>query len=65
MSTAPASHLRCCSAPQRYHNAIVDTAHNSSSDHFTDREHVVSVFFDLEKAYATAWKYSKLRELHA
>ena len=27
-------------------------------------EHVVSVFFDLEKAYDTTWKYGILRDLH-
>jgi ribonuclease HI len=28
-------------------------------------EHVVSVFFDLEKAYDTTWKYGIMRDLHA
>src|SRR6056300_464138 len=28
------------------------------------REHVVSIFFDLEKAYDTTWKYGILRDLH-
>ena len=31
---------------------------------FVRREHVVSVFFDLEKAYDTTWKYDILRDLH-
>jgi len=31
---------------------------------FIRREHVVSVFFDLEKAYDTTWKYGILRDLH-
>jgi len=31
---------------------------------FVRREHVVSVFFDLEEAYATTWKYGLLRDLH-
>ena len=31
---------------------------------FVRREHVVSVFFDLEKAYDTTWKYGILRDLH-
>jgi len=30
---------------------------------FVRCEHVVSVFFDLEKAYATTWKYGLLRDL--
>ena len=28
------------------------------------KEHVVSVFFDIEKAYDTAWKYGVLSDLH-
>ena len=28
------------------------------------REHVVAVFFDLEKAYDTTWRYGMLRDLH-
>jgi potassium voltage-gated channel Eag-related subfamily H protein 8 len=31
---------------------------------FVHREHVVSVFFDLEKAYDTTWTYGILRDLH-
>jgi hypothetical protein len=31
---------------------------------FVRRERVVSVFFDLEKAYNTTWKYGILRDLH-
>jgi hypothetical protein len=31
---------------------------------FVRGEHVVSVFFDLEKAYDTTWKYGILRDLH-
>lgn len=31
---------------------------------FIKREHVVAVFFDLEKAYDTTWKFGILRDLH-
>ena len=31
---------------------------------FVRREHVISVFFDLEKAYDTTWKYGIFRDLH-
>jgi len=31
---------------------------------FVRREHVVSVFFDLEKAYDTTWKHGILHDLH-
>ena len=31
---------------------------------FLNNEHVVTVFFDLEKAYDTAKKYGVLRDLH-
>ena len=33
-------------------------------DAFVNREHVVSVFFDLEKAYDTTWRYGILKHLH-
>ena len=33
-------------------------------DAFVKKEHVVAVFFDLEKAYDTTWKYGILRDLH-
>ena len=33
-------------------------------DAFVKKEHVVAVFFDLEKAYDTTWKYCILRDLH-
>ena len=33
-------------------------------DAFVKKEHVVPVFFDLEKAYDTTWKYGILRDLH-
>ena len=31
---------------------------------FFNKEHAVSIFFDLEKAYDTAWKYGILKDLH-
>ena len=31
---------------------------------FIKKEHVVAVFFDLEKAYDTTWKYGILRDLY-
>jgi ribonuclease HI/exonuclease III len=31
---------------------------------FLRNEHVISVFFDLEKAYDTTWRYGILRQLH-
>ena len=33
-------------------------------DAFVNKEHVVSIFFDLEKAYDTTWKYSILKDPH-
>ena len=33
-------------------------------DAFVRGDHVVSVFFDLEKAYDTTWKYGILKDLH-
>ena len=33
-------------------------------DAFVKKERVVAVFFDLEKAYDTTWKYGILRDLH-
>ncbi len=32
---------------------------------FTQRQHVISVFFDLEKAYDTTWRYGTLKALHS
>ena len=31
---------------------------------FLNREHVVSIFFDLEKAYDTTWKHGIMKNLH-
>ena len=33
-------------------------------DAFINREHVVAVFFSLEKAYDTTWRYGIMRDLH-
>ena len=33
-------------------------------DAFIKREHVVAVFFDMEKAYYTTWRYGILKDLH-
>ena len=33
-------------------------------DAFVKKEHVVAVFFDLEKGYDTTWKYGSFRDLH-
>ena len=33
-------------------------------DAFIKKEHIVAVFFDLEKAYDTTWKYGILNDLH-
>ena len=33
-------------------------------DAFINKEHAVSIFFDLEKAYDTTWRYGILRDLH-
>jgi hypothetical protein len=32
---------------------------------FIKREHMIAVFFDLEKAYDTAWKYGIMKDLHS
>ena len=31
---------------------------------FLKGEHVVSIFFDIEKAYDTTWKYGIMKDLH-
>ena len=33
-------------------------------DAFVNRDHAVAVFFDLEKAYDTTWRYGILKDLH-
>ena len=32
---------------------------------FIQKQHVTSIFFDLEKAYDTTWKFGILKDLHA
>ena len=34
------------------------------SDAFIKKEHCVAIFFDLEKAYDTTWKYGIMKDLH-
>ena len=31
---------------------------------FINKEHIVAVYFDLEKAYVTTWKYGIMKDLH-
>ena len=31
---------------------------------FINKEHIVAVYFDLEKAYDTTWKYGIMKDLH-
>ena len=33
-------------------------------DAFVKKEHCVAIFFDLEKAYDTTWKYGIMKDLH-
>ena len=33
-------------------------------DAFVKKEHVIAVFFDLEKAYDTTWKHGIIKDLH-
>ena len=33
-------------------------------DAFVKKEHVIAIFFDLEKAYDTVWKYGIIKDLH-
>ena len=33
-------------------------------DAFIKKEHVVAVFFNLEKAYDTTWRYDILKDIH-
>ena len=36
----------------------------SIRDAFVNKQHLVAIFFDLEKAYDTTWKYGIMRDLH-
>ena len=36
----------------------------SIRDAFIKKQHLVAIFFDLEKAYDTAWKYGILKDLY-
>ena len=40
------------------------TLETSIRDAFVGRKHLVSIFFDLEKAYDTTWKYDILLDLY-
>ena len=33
-------------------------------DAFVKKEHIVAVFFDLEKAYDTTWRYGIMKDIH-
>ena len=33
-------------------------------DAFVKKEHIVAVFFDLEKAYGTTWRYGIMKDIH-
>ena len=40
------------------------TLETSIGDAFVGRKHLVSIFFDLEKAYDTTWKHGNLLDLY-
>ena len=51
----------------RKHRSTIDHLVRLESfirDAFLNKQEVVSIFFDLEKAYDTTWKYGILRDLH-
>ena len=49
---------------QRRTNAHLVRLETFIREAFTKKEHVVAVFFDLEKAYDTTWKYGIMNDLH-
>ena len=49
---------------ERSTNDILIRLETFIRDAFIKKEHVVAVFFDLEKAYDTTWRYGILRDLH-
>ena len=49
---------------ERSTNDILVSLETFIRDTFVKKEHVVAVFFDLEKVYDTTWKYGILRDLH-
>ena len=51
---------------RRMHSCIDVLLHleNSICKAFASKQHHITVFFDLEKAYDTAWRYGILRVLH-
>ena len=51
----------------RRHRSTVDnlvTLETSIRDAFVGRKHLVSIFFDLEKAYDTTWKHGILLDFY-
>ena len=52
----------------RRHRSTVDhlvRLEAAIQDAFVRRQHLVAVFFDLQKAYDTAWRHGILRQMHA
>ena len=44
---------------------LLITMERSIREAFNAKEHLIAIYFDIEKAYDTTWKYGILRELHA
>ena len=47
------------------HSIILISISTRISTSFVLREHLVAIFFDLEKAYDTTWRYGILRAVHS
>ena len=50
-------HLQYCHSDAEYIWSLVREA-------FIQKQHVTAIFFDLEKAYDTTWKFGILKDLH-
>lgn len=51
---------------RKYKSTIDQIVHleNAIQNSYAKRNHLVAVFFDLEKAYDTTWRYHILKTLH-
>ena len=43
---------------------VIIVRQRGANSYFIKKEHVVAVFFDLEKAYDTTWRYGILKDIH-
>ena len=56
--------MQCGFCKQRSTSDHLVRLESSVREFFAQRQHAVGVFFDLEKAYESTWKFGIMRDLH-